>query len=104
MEKINDKLNLWEEERMKNENWNCATFLFKLDQLDIKKNDSAIQLFIKCIKGFFIIIWIAFNFLFQPIVCVFWIIISLAVSFLVYVGMNLPGNKYNLTFSYKGKK
>jgi hypothetical protein len=36
LEKINDELNLWEEERMKNEKWDCAAFLFKLDQLYIK--------------------------------------------------------------------
>lgn len=44
------------------------------------------------------------NFLFQPILCIIWLSVSIPVKILLFIGINLPGNRYNLTFSYKGKK
>jgi hypothetical protein len=79
--------------------------LFTIENLNIgQENDSAWELLKKCIKGIFISIWIGVNFLFQPILCLFWGLIYIPVRLLLLLGMNLPGNKYNLTFSYKGKK
>lgn len=78
--------------------------MFELSDLDIQENESALDLFIKCLEGFFIIIWIAVNFLFQPILLIFWIVTYIPLKILFLIGMNLPGNKFNLTFSYKGKK
>ena len=75
-----------------------------MKHLNIEENDNAFKLFMKCIKGFFTILWIAINFLFQPILFIFWIVILIPVKILLFIGMNLPGNKYNLTFSYQGKK
>jgi hypothetical protein len=35
---------------------------------------------------------------------VFWIIAYIPINIILFIGMNLPGNKYNLTFSYNGKR
>ena len=75
-----------------------------MKHLKIEENDNAFKLFMKCIKGFFTILWIAINFLFQPILFIFWSAISFPVYILLKIGNWLPGNRYNLTFSYKGKK
>ena len=105
-ENIDKELDEWEKERLNqwDDKQGCSTFLFELKQLNIHENHSAFELFIKCIKGYFTVLWISINFLFQPILCIFWTTILIPVKILVFIGMNLPGNRYNLTFSYKGKK
>ena len=78
--------------------------MFELKNLKIQENEDAYDLFTKCATGLIYIAWIAVNFLFQPILLVFWLVIMIPVMILLNIGLNLPGNKINLTFNYKGKK
>jgi hypothetical protein len=65
-------------------------------------------------KGFFvsikvliivmILLWTTFMFFALPIVFILLLISTLISMPMFLVGMNMPGNKYNLTFSYDGKK
>jgi hypothetical protein len=60
---------------------------------------------VKCLVGFSYIIWNATNFIFQPALLIFYIVMFIPVKILLMIGMRLPGNKYNLVvFNFKGKK
>jgi hypothetical protein len=76
-----------------------------LRDLKFEENEDANEFFTKCILGFSYIIWNAANFLFQPALLIFYIVMFIPVKILLMIGLNLPGNKYNLVvFNFKGKK
>jgi hypothetical protein len=73
--------------------------------LDFEENEDAYELFWECLLGFSYIIWNATNFLFQPALLIFYIVMFIPIKILLLIGLNLPGNKYNLVvFNFKGKK
>jgi len=79
--------------------------LFELSDLDFEENEDAYELLMKCLLGFSFIIWNAANFLFQPALLIFYIVMFIPVKILLMIGLRLPGNKYNLVvFNFKGKK
>jgi hypothetical protein len=76
-----------------------------LGDLNFEENENAYELFGECLLGFSFIIWNAANFLFQPALLIFYIVMFIPVKILLMIGLRLPGNKYNLVvFSFKGKK
>ena len=43
------------------------------------------------------------NFIIQPFLVIFWALSFYPIILLIFLGMNLPGNKVNLPFTYNGK-
>jgi hypothetical protein len=73
--------------------------------LDFEEKEDAYELFWECLLGISYIIWNATNFLFQPALLIFYIVMFIPIKIILLIGLNLPGNKYNLVvFNFKGKK